>query len=156
MAVHYSLLTPGTTTPVPGSGPTSGPQTQQPQTGANAAAADGSTNPPPPNVLPQQLPGAFILSFRDVPNTTSQNRLQSIITMATELAAQRFRSMIDRPKGISKEQFEKLPVLTLDDLKKNGSDLQCSICFEPYVADATTTKKRSLSGTCLLYTSRCV
>lgn len=122
------------TVPLPFGAPTNnttpGATTGQPAVGTNV----------PGNVAPGTLPtpaGAFVLSFRDIPSTTPQSRLESIIAITAELAMRRFHEMHSRPKGIPEEEFKKLPVLTLEQVKKlnNGKESECSICYEPYVEE---------------------
>lgn len=115
--------------------------TGQPTQGTNTA----------PGVTPGTLPtpaGAFVLSFRDIPSTTPQSRLESIVAITAELAMRRFHELHSTPKGIPREEFEKLPVLTLEQVKKlnNGKESECSICYEPYVEElAPEDKKRERS-----------
>ncbi|SMN20703.1 similar to Saccharomyces cerevisiae YDR143C SAN1 Ubiquitin-protein ligase [Maudiozyma saulgeensis] len=95
---------------------------------------------PLPGAQPGMLPtpaGAFVLSFRDIPSTTPQSRLESIVAITAELAMRRFQELHSRPKGIPKEEFEKLPILTIDEVKKlnNGKDMECSICYDPFVEE---------------------
>lgn len=56
-----------------------------------------------------QPDGALVLSFRDVPASTPQDRLNSFISVAAQLAMERFNRLLNRPKGISKDEFDKLP-----------------------------------------------
>ncbi|CAB4254827.1 similar to Saccharomyces cerevisiae YDR143C SAN1 Ubiquitin-protein ligase [Maudiozyma barnettii] len=113
---------------------------------------NGVPGGPLPGIQPNMLPtpaGAFVLSFRDIPSTTPQSRLESIVAITAELAMRRFQELHSRPKGIPKEEFEKLPILTLEEVRKlnNGKNTECSICYEPYieepVEDKTETDKNS-------------
>lgn len=101
-------------------------------TGAGAAA------------MPQAA-DSFVLSFRDIPSSTPQSRLESIISLTAELAMRRFREMHARPTGIPREEFEKLPVLTLKQVreKNGGADMECSICYDPFVEEPATEDKIS-------------
>ncbi|CCD26040.2 ubiquitin-protein ligase SAN1 NDAI_0G02630 [Naumovozyma dairenensis CBS 421] len=98
-----------------------------------------------PTTAPTERPmGAFILSFRDVPIATSQERLSTVISLATELAMRRYNQLI-RPKGISRENFEKLPILKTKDIT---GTTECSICYEPYVdePDPIDNKRKRAAG----------
>lgn len=88
----------------------------------------------------------LILSFQDVP-LTSPERLNSFITIAAELAMRRFQELMNRPKGITREAFEGLPVIRIEELpdKENSN---CSICYEhfedePVKKDDENNKKRT-------------
>lgn len=86
--------------------------------------------------------GALILSFRDVPTSTPQERLESIISIAAELAMRRFSDMMSQPKGITKEQFEQLSVLKVRDLPDQENTV-CSICYESYEDELSNILKRA-------------
>lgn len=89
--------------------------------------------------------GALVLSFRDVPISTPQERLESIISIAAELAMRRFSDLMALPKGITRDQFEQLPVLQVRNLpeKQNAT---CSICYENYEDEPATFLKRARDG----------
>lgn len=89
--------------------------------------------------------GALVLSFRDVPISTPQERLESIISIAAELAMRRFSDLMSLPKGITRDQFEQLPVLQVRNLpeKQNAT---CSICYENYEDEPGTFLKRARDG----------
>ena len=142
VSIQYTYL------PLDGTTDTPQPQTVPLPFGApmNNTTQPGATGQPttgtniPGNATPGTLPtpaGAFVLSFRDIPSTTPQSRLESIIAITAELAMRRFHEMHSRPKGIPVEEFEKLPVLTLEQVKKlnKGKESECSICYEPYVEE---------------------
>ncbi|CCE62241.1 hypothetical protein TPHA_0C00850 [Tetrapisispora phaffii CBS 4417] len=95
---------------------------------------DASFNPFAMGVnLRQRSPdGAVILSFRDVPASTSQERLDNIISIAAEFAIRRFSDLQVPTRAITKEQFETLPVLKLSDIV-NENDKTCSICYDDLV-----------------------
>ena len=103
------------------------------------STSNSTTNEPRlnPGPLPFHAPaGSFVLSFRDVPVSTPQARLESIIALATELAMRRFSELTSRPKGISVQAFQSLPVLSLNELhEKYGPDFTCSICYDPFVEE---------------------
>lgn len=86
--------------------------------------------------------GALILSFRDVPTSTPQERLESIISIAAELAMRRFSDMMSQPKGITKEQFEQLPSLKVRDLSERQNAV-CSICYDAYEDELSNIFKRT-------------
>lgn len=86
--------------------------------------------------------GALILSFRDVPTSTPQERLESIISIAAELAMRRFSDLMSQPKGISKEQFEELPTVRISELQDEQSKV-CSICYDSYEDEPENVLKRS-------------
>ncbi|QLQ82376.1 hypothetical protein HG537_0H01380 [Torulaspora globosa] len=86
--------------------------------------------------------GALILSFRDVPTSTPQERLESIISIAAELAMRRFSDLMSQPKGISKEQFEELPIVRISELQDEQSKV-CSICYDGYEDEPGNVLKRS-------------
>lgn len=95
-------------------------------------------------------PGTIFLQFRDVPASNSQERLQTIMSIASELAIRRMAdlSQFQQNKGISKENFEALPLIPLKDLDPNVKNSGCSICYEAFVdpelpASVTNSKKRS-------------
>ncbi|CAI4058264.1 hypothetical protein SKDZ_04G3590 [Saccharomyces kudriavzevii ZP591] len=90
-----------------------------------------------------QPDGALVLSFRDVPASTPQDRLNSFISVAAQLAMERFNRLLNRPKGITKDDFDKLPILKVSDLPKSEGSL-CSICYDEYEEekDLNTTKRR--------------
>ncbi|KAG0668473.1 hypothetical protein C6P45_004633 [Maudiozyma exigua] len=122
-----------------------GAATNNTTTGATGQPAQGTNAAP--GVTPATLPtpaGAFVLSFRDIPSTTPQSRLESIVAITAELAMRRFHELHSIPKGIPKEEFEKLPVLTLEQVKKlnNGKESECSICYEPYNEEAVPEDKK--------------
>lgn len=93
----------------------------------------------PANALPNS---SFVLSFRDVPTSTPQSRLESIISIAAELAVRRFTELSSRPKGISQEAFNTLPVMKISELTKQEKDIGCSICYEPYEDEQEEDNKR--------------
>lgn len=86
--------------------------------------------------------GALILSFRDVPTSTRQERLESIISIAAELAMRRFSDMMSQPKGITKEQFEQLPALKVRELADRHNTI-CSICYDAYEDELSNIFKRT-------------
>lgn len=88
-----------------------------------------------------QPDGALVLSFRDVPASTPQDRLNSFISVAAQLAMERFNRLLNRPKGISKDEFDKLPVLQVSDLPKAEGPL-CSICYDEYEDEVDSTKAK--------------
>ncbi|QHS72353.1 ubiquitin-protein ligase SAN1 [Saccharomyces paradoxus] len=90
-----------------------------------------------------QPDGALVLSFRDVPASTPQDRLNSFISVAAQLAMERFNRLLNRPKGITKDEFDKLPVLPVSDLPKTEGPL-CSICYDEYEdeSDPSKTKRK--------------
>ncbi|CCK71297.1 ubiquitin-protein ligase SAN1 KNAG_0G02390 [Huiozyma naganishii CBS 8797] len=107
---------------------------------ASASMAPDGTGPANQDSAPQMrartIPNAaLILSFRDVPNSTPRSTLENIITIATELTMRRFNDFAGHPKGISREQFEELPVLKLCELTEEQLDTGCAICFETYVEE---------------------
>ncbi|QLL31969.1 hypothetical protein HG536_0C01370 [Torulaspora globosa] len=102
----------------------------------NAGADNEET---PPVARPD---GALILSFRDVPTSTPQERLESIISIAAELAMRRFSDLMSQPKGISKEQFEELPTVRISELQDEQSKV-CSICYDSYEEEPENILKRS-------------
>lgn len=86
--------------------------------------------------------GALVLSFREVPISTPQERLESIISIAAELAMRRFSDMISQPKGITKQQFALLPVLKSSELIGEHQSV-CSICYEKYDDEMCKQLKRT-------------
>lgn len=90
-----------------------------------------------------QPDGALVLSFRDVPASTPQDRLNSFISVAAQLAMERFNRLLNRPKGITKEDFDKLTVLKVADLPETEGPA-CSICYEEYEEedDFSKTKRK--------------
>lgn len=121
-------------------------------TGASVSTnADGTTTDSP-TAGPAQLPGGrpfppgvVFLQFRDIPAGSSQERLQSIMSIASELAVRRMVdiSALRFNKGISKEDFEALPVIPIRNLDTTVKDEGCSICYEPFVDTEPHSKKRS-------------
>lgn len=87
--------------------------------------------------------GAVVLSFRDVPASTPQERLESIISIAAELAMRRFSDIAMASKGIPKDEFEKLPVLEISKLPAD-SDKICSICYDDFEDEPENSKKRQI------------
>lgn len=106
--------------------------------GNDAAAAAAAATAARPD-------GALVLSFRDVPISTPQERLESIISIAAELAMRRFSDIMSLPKGITREQFEQLPVLQVRNLPEK-EDAICSICYENYEDEPSTVLKRARDG----------
>lgn len=104
----------------------------QPNAGADGEEGTPATRPD----------GALILSFRDVPTSTPQERLESIISIAAELAMRRFSDLMSQSKGITKEQFEELPTVKLSELLDEQSKV-CSICYESYEDEPENILKRS-------------
>ncbi|CAI1827079.1 hypothetical protein SEUBUCD646_0B02680 [Saccharomyces eubayanus] len=88
-----------------------------------------------------QPDGALVLSFRDVPASTPQDRLNSFISVAAQLAMERFNRLLNRPKGITKEEFDKLPVLKVADLPETEGPA-CSICYEEYEEEDKISKTK--------------
>lgn len=86
--------------------------------------------------------GALILSFRDVPTSTPQERLESIISIAAELAMRGFSDLMSQPKGITKEQFEQLPTVRISELPDEQSKI-CSICYDNYEDESENILKRN-------------
>ncbi|SCV00100.1 LAME_0G07514g1_1 [Lachancea meyersii CBS 8951] len=89
----------------------------------------------------------FVLNFTDVPSSATQERLEQVVALASNLAINRLHHRFNRPNGISREAFEKLPVLSLDKVPQET----CSICYDEFVEevqpeeiDAEKAKKRSL------------
>ena len=125
-----------------------GSNTEQSETPTSNNTTPSTSNPNEPRLNPGPTPfqapaGSFVLSFRDVPVSTPQARLESIIALATELAMRRFSELTSRPKGISVQAFQSLPVLSLSEVyEKYGSDFTCSICYEPFMEEDT--KKESI------------
>ena len=88
-----------------------------------------------------QPDGALVLSFRDVPASTPQDRLNSFISVAAQLAMERFNRLLNRPKGITKDEFGKLPVLKISDLPTSEGPL-CSICYDEYEEENDISKTK--------------
>ncbi|CEP63213.1 ubiquitin-protein ligase SAN1 LALA0_S07e05006g [Lachancea lanzarotensis] len=70
----------------------------------------------------------FVLNFTDVPPSATQERLEQVVALASNLAINRLHTRFNRPKGITKEAFEKLPVLGLDKVPQET----CSICYDSF------------------------
>lgn len=113
-----------------------------PNNAANQMNGDIGANPETEGSQTTRPDGALILSFSDVPSGTPQERLESIVSIAAELAMRRFSDMVTQSKGITKEQFERLPVLRVDDLQDKG-DSVCSICYEKYEDENINILKRT-------------
>lgn len=92
-----------------------------------------------------QPDGALVLSFRDVPASTPQDRLNSFISVAAQLAMERFNRLLNRPKGITKDEFDKLPVLQVSDLPKTEGPL-CSICYDEYEDESNPSNTKRKRG----------
>ncbi|CCH58188.1 hypothetical protein TBLA_0A03900 [Henningerozyma blattae CBS 6284] len=97
----------------------------------------------PDNIPNRQANGTLVLSFRDVPVSTPSDTLESVISVAAELATRRFVDIMTQSNGISQKDFENLSILKLNSLP-TSTEL-CSICMEPYEEEpsATLSKKRS-------------
>lgn len=100
-----------------------------------------------PSPLGGPTDGAFILSFTDVPETTTQERFNQVISLAAEFALNRLSRRLNRLRGLSIESFEKLPVKRLVDVKEGN----CSICYEdfeeePEVAANTKRDREEVTG----------
>lgn len=128
----------GSGTPVTG---TSAAVNTDTTAGANTAAG-GAQIPGGRTPFP---PGVVFLQFRDIPEGNSQERLQTIMSIASELAVRRMVdiSALRFNKGISKEDFESLPVIPIKALDTTVRDEGCSICYEPFVDPKSESKKRS-------------
>lgn len=127
---------------------TNGTATTGASVNANANGTTGATPGTGPGQIPGGRPfppGVVFLQFRDIPAGSSQERLQTIMSIASELAVRRMVdiSSLRFNKGISKEDFEALPVIPLKDLDATVKDEGCSICYEPFVDPKPDSKKRS-------------
>lgn len=94
--------------------------------------------------------GVVFLQFRDIPAGNTQERLQTIMNIASEIAVRRIvdLSSVRYNRGITKEKFESLPVVPIKDLDPTVKEDGCSICYEPFVdpipdSNSDENKKRS-------------
>ncbi|AAS54300.2 AGL191Wp [Eremothecium gossypii ATCC 10895] len=81
----------------------------------------------------------FVMSFTDVPDSTSNDRFQEVIGIAAQFALSRVARRISLLRGLSKESFEKLPLRKLSEL---DSEL-CSICYDDFEDDTSIGSKRN-------------
>ncbi|AGO13683.1 AaceriAGL191Wp [[Ashbya] aceris (nom. inval.)] len=81
----------------------------------------------------------FVMSFTDVPDSTSNDRFQEVIGIAAQFALSRVARRISLLRGLSKESFEKLPLKKLSEV---DSEL-CSICYDDFEDDASIGSKRN-------------
>lgn len=73
------------------------------------------------------------IAFRNMePGMSEHNR--SVMSIIATMVMRRFVNVLNTPRGIAKEEFEKLPVLKKSDL--NGTESICSICYEEYDDEA--------------------
>lgn len=76
----------------------------------------------------QPLPGAFVLNFADVPESTTPERFNEVIALAADVAMNRLNRRFKRLKGISKDAFEALPMLKKEQVRGES----CSICYDEF------------------------
>ncbi|SCU86333.1 LANO_0C07646g1_1 [Lachancea nothofagi CBS 11611] len=88
-------------------------------------ATDGND----PSEILSRVP--FVLNFTDVPSTATQERLEQVVSLASNVAISRLHRRFSRPKGISREAFEKLPVLNVEQVTQDC----CSICYDDFVEE---------------------
>lgn len=90
---------------------------------------------PPPGGMRPFPPGVVFLQFRDIPAGNTQERLQTIMNIASEIAVRRIvdLSNVRYNRGITKEKFESLPVIPIKELDPTVKEDGCSICYEPFV-----------------------
>ncbi|AMD18983.1 HBR082Cp [Eremothecium sinecaudum] len=81
----------------------------------------------------------FVLSFTDVPDSTSNDRFQEVIGIAAQFALSRVARRFNLLRGLSKESFETLPLKKLNEL---DSDL-CSICYDDFEEEESNILKRN-------------
>lgn len=137
VSIQYSYLTPNGLTNL--AFPNATPLPTNVPGGPDLA---GNVDPDPSTLV--RPDGALVLSFSDVPTATPQERLESIVSIAAELAMRRFGDLVSQSKGITKEQFENLPVINVRDLPDYNS--VCSICYENYEDESTNILKRGRDG----------
>ncbi|SCU90148.1 LADA_0F02146g1_1 [Lachancea dasiensis] len=87
-----------------------------------------------PNESLSRVP--FVLNFTDVPSSATQERLEQVVALASNVAIGRLHRRYSRPKGITKEAFEKLPVVKLAEVGQSS----CSICYEDFVEEIEDSK----------------
>lgn len=85
----------------------------------------------------------FVLSFTDVPDSTSNDRFQEVIGIAAQFALSRVARRFSLLRGLSKESFEKLPLRNTNEL---DIDL-CSICYDGFEEELSIGLKRNGQGT---------
>lgn len=121
-----------------------GPADIRPIDSTSASLQPGITTPSQPQQPQQQIPpgamrtspaGVVFLQFRDIPAGNTQERLQTIMNIASEIAVRRIvdLSTIRYNRGITKEKYESLPVIPIKDLDSTVKEDGCSICYEPFV-----------------------
>lgn len=79
-----------------------------------------------------------VLRFANVPDNTSNERFSQIIALASEYIFQTLIRNTQRPRGISKEAFEKLELRDISSL----DDKTCPICYEDLVNEPSVRDKR--------------
>ncbi|AET39315.1 ubiquitin-protein ligase SAN1 Ecym_4250 [Eremothecium cymbalariae DBVPG len=102
---------------------------------------DGDPQDRPAGGGPGENGDTFVMSFTDVPDSTSYARFQEVIGIAAQFAVSRVTRRFSLFRGLSKESFEKLPLKSLNEI--NG-DI-CSICYEDFEDDASVWSKRNRS-----------
>lgn len=150
--IQYQYFTPEGITEINNNdmnaGGNNNPGNVDPITITNAGISPAVGTAPGTSVLPNNNAAEapdLILSFQDVP-LTSPERLNSFITIAAELAMRRFQELMNRPKGITREAFEGLPIIRIQDLPEKENST-CSICYEKFEDEPAklddSSKKRS-------------
>lgn len=135
VSIQYSYFTPDSFSNLNTVNASGGPAVISNTTDSGTGNNTDTTNSTRPD-------GALVLSFREVPVSTPQERLESIISIAAELAMRRFSDMISQPKGITKQQFALLPVLKSSELADEQQSV-CSICYEKYDDELIKQLKRT-------------
>ncbi|EDO19321.1 hypothetical protein Kpol_1036p66 [Vanderwaltozyma polyspora DSM 70294] len=144
VSIQYSYFTPTSLTGTTAGG-NSGDSVASGSNSGTSNIGDGGSETTAagiPPMFPVGRPdGSLVLSFRDVPSSTPQQRLESIISIAAELAMRRFSDMVMPNKGIPREEFDKLKVLKLKDLPADA-DKTCGVCYDEFVDEPVPGAKR--------------
>lgn len=85
-------------------------------------ATDGAGMPPI---------GDFVLNFTDVPESTTRERIDEVVALASGVAVNRMSRSLNRSRGISRKAFELLPVLKTEQSLEDS----CSICYDGFVEE---------------------
>ncbi|KAG7698314.1 hypothetical protein KL933_001260 [Ogataea haglerorum] len=90
----------------------------------------GQPNPLQPSENNNSLSGSLILHVPNI-NESDDENLQVLIRLATTIALRTIATSVKKASGISAEQFDKLEVRKIADLKEK----QCAICYDDYEDD---------------------